>query len=174
MVGIEVIVFFMQTVIAKTQTTYKLLFQIQGMVQSSQKLNFLFMMENRMEQDLNCRMITIVYEPALKAMGGNRGKLSAQTGHAWLHAFWDAEEFHPERAKLYKYSGMAKKVTLKCDDETLMRELVKDYRALTGGTIVEDAGLTVFNGQKTFTCVGIGPLHLDEQDERLKGLKVLI
>ena len=120
------------------------------------------------------RMIVIVYEPALKAMGGNRGKLSAQTGHGYLHAFWDAEERHAELAHAYKYSGMAKKITLKCDNEELMRELVEDYRAITGVTVVEDAGLTVFKGEKTFTCVGIGPLHIDDQDERIRGLKVLI
>ena len=120
------------------------------------------------------RMVVIVYEPALKAMGGNRGKLSAQTGHGYLHAFWDAEERHVEKAKSYRNSGMAKKITLKCDNEELMRQLVEDYRPITGVTVVEDAGLTVFNGEKTFTCVGIGPLHIDEQDERIRNLKVLI
>lgn len=122
----------------------------------------------------NMRMVAIVYAPALKAMGGNRGKLSSQTGHAFLHAFWDAEKSHPERAQKYKFSQMATKITLLCDDQALMQEWAEKYKSLTGTTVVEDAGKTVFKNQKTFTCIGIGPLSYDEQDERMKELKPLI
>jgi peptidyl-tRNA hydrolase len=120
------------------------------------------------------KMYAIVYQPALKKMGGNRGKLGAQQGHAYLHAFWDAEEHHPARAKAYKHSGAAKKITLVCEDEDLMRALAQDYRAVCGTTVVEDAGLTVFKGEKTFTMVGIGPLAPQERDERLASLPPLI
>ena len=120
------------------------------------------------------KMYAIVYRPALQKMGGNRGKLTAQGGHAFMHALWDAEEHHPERARAYKASGIAKKITLVCDDEELMRALAQDYRAVCGTTVVEDAGLTVFKGEKTFTMVGIGPLAPEERDERLKALPPLI
>ena len=120
------------------------------------------------------KMYAIVYRPALQKMGGNRGKLASQTGHAFVHAFWDAEEHHPDRAKAYKHSGLAKKITLVCDDEDLMRALAQDYRAVCGTTVVEDAGLTVFKGEKTFTGVGIGPLAPEERDERLASLSLLI
>lgn len=38
------------------------------------------------------RMYCIVARDSLKLMNGNRGKLAAQAGHAYLHAFWDAED----------------------------------------------------------------------------------
>ena len=120
------------------------------------------------------RLYEIVYRPALQKMGGNRGKLAAQVGHAFLHAFWDAEEHHPERALAYKHSGMARKISLVCDDEELMRALARDYRSICGTTVVEDAGLTVFKGEKTFTMVGIGPLAPEECDARLAALPLLI
>lgn len=119
------------------------------------------------------KLYAIVYLPALKKMGGNRGKLGAMLGHAYLHAMWDADVRHPDRALAYKTSGMAKKVVLACDDEELMRNLAADYQAVCGTTVVEDAGLTVFNG-KTFVAVGIGPLVAHECDERLRGLKPLL
>ena len=119
------------------------------------------------------KLYAIVYTPAIKKMGGNRGKFGAMLGHAYVHAMWDADARHPERALAYKTSGIAKKVVLACDDEVLMRQLAKDYQEVCGTTVVEDAGLTVFNG-KTFGAVGIGPLAPDERDERLRGLKPLL
>lgn len=121
----------------------------------------------------NLKLYAIVYAPALKQMGGNRGKFGAMLGHAYVHAMWDADVRHPARAHGYKTSGMAKKVVLACDDEELMRTLAADYQAVCGTTVVEDAGLTVFKG-KTFVAVGIGPLAAHECDERLKGLKPLL
>lgn len=120
------------------------------------------------------KLYAIVSAPALKKMGGNRGKLGAMLGHAYVHAFWDAEARHPERALKYKFSNHATKVLLICEDEDLMRQLAADYQAVCGTTVVEDAGLTVFNGEKTFAAVGIGPLAPEERDARLAGLKVLI
>lgn len=125
-----------------------------------------------MKPDL--KMFAIVHEKAIKGMGGNRGKMTSQTGHAFLHAFWDAEKSNPELAEAYKNSGAAKKITLICDDEALMRQLVEDYRGKTGVTVVEDAGLTVFKGQRTFTCIGIGPLDANHQDERLNSMKIFL
>ena len=119
------------------------------------------------------RLYAIVHAGALKAMGGNRGKLGAQLGHAFLHAVWDAETRHPARAQAYKTSGSARKVVLICEDEALMRQLAQDYQGVCGTTVVEDAGFTVFEG-KTFTAVGLGPLRADERDPRLASLKVLI
>ena len=55
-------------------------------------------------------MYAITSREVLQKIGGNRGKLSAQAGHAFLHAFWDAEERFADVAKAYKESGSAKKV----------------------------------------------------------------
>lgn len=119
------------------------------------------------------KLYAIIYTPALKKMGGNRGKLAAMLGHAYLHAMWDADTRHPERAQAYKTSGIAKKVVLQCEDEALMRALAHDYQVICGTTVVEDAGLTVFDG-KTFVAVGVGPLAAHECDDRLRGLKPLL
>jgi len=119
------------------------------------------------------KLYAIISGPALKKMGGNRGKLGAMLGHAYVHAFWDAEARHPERALKYKFSNHATKVLLICEDEDLMRQLAADYQDLCGTTVVEDAALTVFK-EKTFAAVGIGPLAHEERDPRLAGLKVLI
>lgn len=119
------------------------------------------------------RLYAIVHGPALKKMGGNRGKLGAMVGHAFVHAMWDADERHPARARAYKHSGLAKKIVLVCEDEALMRALAADYRPVTGTTVVEDAGRTVFTGL-TFAAVGLGPLEGHECDERLAALPVLI
>lgn len=130
-------------------------------------------MEMQAETKEEQRMIAIVHNPAIKAINGIRGKICAQTGHAFLHSFWDAEERHPERANAYKHSGAARKITLICEDEKVMRELVELYRPITGVTVVEDMGLTVFHGKKTFTCVGIGPIKKSEQiDDILHNLKL--
>lgn len=126
-----------------------------------------------MADDRELKLYAIVHGPALKKMGGNRGKLGAQLGHAFLHAMWDADARHPDRALAYKTSGRAKKVVLVCDDEALMRQLSQDYAAVCGVTVVEDAGFTVF-AEPTFTAIGIGPLATAECDDRLAGLKVLI
>jgi peptidyl-tRNA hydrolase len=126
---------------------------------------------NNRPQDM--KVYAIVSSEALKKMNGNRGKLGAMVGHAFVHALWDADARHSDRAQAYKNSGLAKKVVLLCNDEALMRQLAEDYRPICGTTVVEDAGLTVFDG-KTFAAVGMGPLTADECDERLARLKVLI
>ena len=119
------------------------------------------------------KLYAIVSQPALSKMGGNRGKLGAMLGHAFVHTVWDAETRHPVRAQAYKSSGCAKKIVLVCEDEDLMTHLAADYRVVCGTTVVEDAGLTVFKG-RTFAAIGIGPLAAAECDSRLAALKVLI
>lgn len=125
------------------------------------------------EQDPQMRMYAVVSKAALKAMGGNRGKLGAQLGHAFMHAGWDALDRHPARLEAYRHSGSARKVVLLCEDEDLMRALVEHYRPICGVTAVVDAGYTVFT-EPTFSAIGIGPLAPNECDERLRSLPVLI
>lgn len=123
--------------------------------------------------DDELRMYAVVSASALKLMGGNRGKLGAQLGHAYLHAYWDAEDRHPDRAAAYRASGCAKKVVLLCNDDEQMKALVESYRSVCGITEVVDAGLTVFE-QPTFTAVGLGPLKGCEREAVLAGLRVLM
>ncbi len=118
-------------------------------------------------------LYAVVSLPALKRMNGNRGKLAAQAGHAFVHALWDAGERHPGLVEDYRASPHARKIVLACGDEVLMRSLVEHYRPLCGVTEVVDAGFTVFK-EPTFTMIGIGPIAPSKREDVLKGLAVLI
>jgi peptidyl-tRNA hydrolase len=124
-------------------------------------------------------MYCIVSREALKKMNGNRGKLAAQAGHAYLHAYWDAEsrladEWGQGNHDDYRRSGKAVKICLVVDTDDELRALEQAYRPKCGVSLVTDAGLTCFNGEPTITCLGIGPILRDEVGEDLAGLKVLI
>lgn len=138
------------------------------------------------------RMYCVVARDSLKAMNGNRGKLAAQAGHAYLHAYWDAEErfptpkyprvwmgkiieeIEPAPCEVYRVSGAAKKVCLAVDTVDDLKALYEAYRPVCGVSLVTDAGLTCFNGVPTTTCLGIGPIADDQIGDDLKCLKVLI
>lgn len=119
------------------------------------------------------RIYCIVSKESLTRLNGVRGKLTSQAGHAFLHAFWDAEITYPEDAAKYKNSGHAKKVTVVVDTDAQMLELYRKYQNICGSTEVIDAGLTVFK-EPTLTCVGIGPIAPELVEDDLKQLKVLI
>ncbi len=128
------------------------------------------------------KMYCVVARDSLKAMNGNRGKLAAQAGHVFLHAYWDAEERFDGSADIlemspteyYRFSGKAKKVTLVVDTVDDLKALYDAYRPICGVSLVVDAGLTCFNGVPTTTCLGIGPITNDQIGDDLKALKVLI
>ena len=134
------------------------------------------------------KMYAIFSREAIKLMNGNRGKLAAQAGHAYLHAYWDSlARFHFDGwveqngklvrnapTSLYKESGKAKKVCLVVETTDELRELEARYRPVCGVSLVTDAGITCFNGQPTTTCLGIGPIRDEDVGDDLKDLKVLI
>lgn len=119
-------------------------------------------------------MYCIFSKEAIEKMKGNRGKMAAQAGHAYLHAFWDAEKrlFHHE-AESYMYSNKAYKIALIVENESDLYKLQATYKSICGTSLVKDAGLTVFD-EPTVTCLGIGPIREDNIGEDLKSLKVFI
>lgn len=117
-------------------------------------------------------MYAITSREVLQKIGGNRGKLSAQAGHAFLHAFWDAEERFADVAKAYKESGSAKKVVCVVETDAQLLEIYEKSLNLFGTTKVVDSGLTVFDGP-TLTFIGVGPLKETETPDFLLN-KVLI
>lgn len=123
------------------------------------------------------RMYAIANAEALKAAGGNRGKMMAQAGHAFLHAWWDAdsrEDGPNARAYRYRESGAAAKIVVRAENEATLRAMYREIDALDiGCTLVTDAARTVFD-KPTVTFLGIGPISVDEAPEWLKELKVLI
>lgn len=145
------------------------------------------------------RMYAVTSREALAAMGGNRGKLAAQAGHAYLHAFWDAEVRFGEDAyptdgglggdyplgsghsvyayqrdiKAYRHSGAAVKVTLVVDTTDELAILFDLFRPVCGTTLVKDAGRTVFK-EPTVTFVGIGPITREAFEDLAPGLRPLL
>lgn len=118
------------------------------------------------------KMYCIVSEESLLRMKGIRGKMMAQSGHAFLHAFWDAEEHFPQTAVAYKNSGVAKKITLITKSDEDLKLLFEKYQSNMGATFVVDAGLTVTK-TPNLTCIGLGPASSEDFDEDVSGLKTL-
>jgi peptidyl-tRNA hydrolase len=115
------------------------------------------------------------------------GKLAAQAGHAFLHAWWDAEErweysdgsivlsasSYIDVMRAYKHSDDARKITLVVDTVAELRDIYDRFRPYMGATLVEDCGYTVFE-EPTITCVGLGPIPSDWTKGTLLGdLKTL-
>ncbi len=125
------------------------------------------------------------------------GKLAAQAGHAYLHAWWDAEDrlqhrevevkghmnstgvievltdYYNNVMYPYKNSDDARKIALVVDTVQELRELYEQFRPHMGATLVEDCGYTVFS-EPTITAVGLGPIPSDwTRGTRLADLKTL-
>lgn len=118
------------------------------------------------------KMVCVFAMESVAKMKGSRGKLGAQAGHAFLHAWWDAIGRFPEAASDYKRSERAYKVCLRVETEEDLRKLEEAYRDRFGTSLVTDAGITVFD-RPTTTCLGIGPIRDSECGDDLKALKVL-
>lgn len=130
------------------------------------------------------KMYCIFSAEAIKLMKGNRGKMAAQAGHAYLHSWWDADRRFSSYEgglggdfiaypKAYKCSDRAYKICLVVDNEEKLKELHDNYRPKCGVALIEDAGFTVFE-RPTVTCLGLGPVHVDDLEDDIKSLKVLI
>ena len=125
------------------------------------------------------RLYAVVNKEALKAAGGNRGKMMAQAGHAFLHAYWDAEirsKFTREKAERYRNSQAAAKIVLGAENEAQLRQWygeLYENDELCGVTLVTDAGRTVFP-EPTVTFLGIGPITKEEAPEWLQQLRPMI
>jgi peptidyl-tRNA hydrolase len=115
----------------------------------------------------------IVSLEAVSAAGGNRGKMMAQAGHAFVDAVIDSQNRFPRDLQAYLESGVVKKVCLKAQGPEELRELYRVYRGICGAKLVTDAGLTVFN-EPTLTALGLGPIAPDGIGDDLKALKVFI
>jgi peptidyl-tRNA hydrolase len=118
---------------------------------------------------------------SVKKMNGVRGKLASMSGHAYLHAFWDAmdgfdaPDFHVQSAKRrqaheYKNSERAYKITLIVDTVEELVALQEKYKDVCGTSLVTDAGFTVFN-EPTTTCLGLGPISEENIGDDIKNLK---
>lgn len=122
---------------------------------------------------MKIKMYCIFAKDSIKKMNGNRGKMSTQAGHAFLHGYWDSVRRFPDMAKAYQDSDYAYKITLVVESTENLEEIYNSYKDLCGVTLVKDAGFTVFD-EPTITCVGVGPISEDLIKDDLKALKLLI
>ena len=116
-------------------------------------------------------MYCIFAKESVAKMNGNRGKLAAQAGHAYLHAFWKSQVEFPKMAQLYYETDHAYKISLTVDTVEELKDLEKRYSSICGTSLVKDAGFTVFK-EPTITCLGIGPIPEDLIGDDLKTIKV--
>jgi peptidyl-tRNA hydrolase len=120
------------------------------------------------------RMYCVVSKEALTKMNGSRGKFGSQCGHAYLHAYWDAERRNPITALRYRYSGAAAKITMV--EETTAGLIELNQLAETdpdlGASLTTDAGRTTFK-EPTVTTLGLGPTTKADADWLLNGNSML-
>ena len=136
---------------------------------------------NEVRED-RVKMYCIFAKESLAKMNGIRGKLAAQAGHAYLHAWWDAMDHQNmdniQAAKIcrqaidYKNSERAYKICLVVDTVDELKAIQEEYKNICGTSLVTDAGFTVFD-EPTTTCLGLGPLRDSLKTETLSKLKTL-
>ncbi len=119
------------------------------------------------------KMYCIVSREALALAKGNRGKMMAQAGHAFLHAYWDSAGRGLPEALHYMHSERAFKVTVVVEKTVELIDLHLAYQPICGVSLVKDAGLTVFK-EPTITCLGIGPIRESQCGDDLKKLRLLV
>lgn len=125
-----------------------------------------------------------------KDLGMRKGKIAAQASHASLGAFL---QYFSRSKKLLGYrheyyigtsfqqdsildkwlNGKFTKICVYVESEeelmNLYEKILTEHSNMPV-SLIEDAGLTEFHGQKTKTCIGIGPYWSDEIDKFTKHL----
>lgn len=115
------------------------------------------------------KLYAIVSNEAVEASKGNRGKMGAQLGHAYVHSILDSMHRFPQHTLDYLASGSVAKICLRADEEVL-HSLSRLYKDKCGVYLVKDAGLTVFP-RPMITALGIGPIYVNEREDILAKLK---
>ena len=115
------------------------------------------------------KLYAIIRSDLLPIFSREAGKLIAQTGHAYLDAFLDAQNRFPDKAKAY-LATRCTKIGIKAKNERELINLYEKYRLTHGVALIKDAGKTVFKGP-TVTVLGIGPICRHELPKRLQALR---
>lgn len=122
-----------------------------------------------------------------KDLNMRKGKMVAQGAHASMAVLLNAGEvitapadsrfvleFDTNSALHLWMTGSFKKVTCGCNSEAELIELYEKAKA--AGllcSLIQDSGLTEFNGVKTYTAVAIGPDYAENVDPLTGELKLL-
>jgi PTH2 family peptidyl-tRNA hydrolase len=97
------------------------------------------------------------------------GKLAAQVAHASLSAYLNA----PSKAReTWSKTGQAKVILKVFSEDELMDVYAEAREWDLPAALITDQGRTVFHGQATHTCVGIGPAPTNFLDKITGHLKL--
>ena len=99
-----------------------------------------------------------------------KGKLASQVAHASVESVLKSSK---EKVEAWHEEGMAKIILKVSDVQVLKQYHQKAKAAKLVAVLITDAGKTVFNGNPTITCVGIGPDEDEKVDKVVHDLKLL-
>lgn len=122
---------------------------------------------------------TIVVRKDLKM---RKGKIAAQAAHASMKVFFDRmeeTEMESESGDILKgyvfpatdemrawIDGMFTKIVVGCNSEQEIFDLeLKAQRLGVPCAVIVDNGLTEFHGEKTVTCIALGPADAETLEE---------
>lgn len=106
-----------------------------------------------------------------KDLNMRKGKMIAQGAHASLGAVWyiEAEAEEPsqysEAYQAWRLGRFTKICVYVESEQALLDIAVAAAKQRLPCKVIEDAGLTEFNGVPTLTCLAIGPAWADEIDK---------
>jgi len=117
-----------------------------------------------------------------KDLNMRRGKQIAQGAHAAMKVFFDKGEFYGHSFEITGLSdtmvewmkGAFTKVVVGVDSEDAIYQLAEKAReANIPHAVIIDSGFTEFHGNKTTTCIAIGPDDGDKIDKITGDLELI-
>lgn len=108
-----------------------------------------------------------LYAIACKDLDMPKGKLSAQTGHAFLGAGLECQEQDPERMKKYLADFPGTKIVLEASLPEMIEIWQKAQKKGIPSSLIIDSGHVMppyFHGQPIITALGLGPLTKREAE----------
>lgn len=112
-----------------------------------------------------------------------KGKIAAQAAHASMKVFFDNIEYCTEGEMVISnitdemeewVNGIFTKICVSVDSEDELLNIYEQAeKADLPCSLIQDAGLTEFDGVPTFTAVAIGPAKSEEIDKITSHLKLL-
>lgn len=115
------------------------------------------------------KMYCIYCEETIKDFNSIRGKMTSQSGHAFLNAYLDSQKRFPYISAQYAENTMQPKISLIAKTVKDLEDIKEYYKDQCGVHLVVDAGITVFN-KPTVTCLGIGPILANDVQSNISGL----
>lgn len=118
--------------------------------------------------------VVSLYAVVRNDIGMSPGKCASQAGHAYLGAFLQAQESHPEIASAYAADLPGTKVCLQGNLTAILRSKDEAEAAGIPYFLVVDSGCAnFFDGRPTITALGFGPVAQGDLPKFLKKLQLL-